>query len=183
MSRDFATKMAAEREREAALTAALEALGYVLKPHSGPDGCWLDVQSKDGGSSQRFDCTEEVERFIADEQAKTRATSGSAARTGLLHGNPKLNDRVHYTSYGSPGGEYPRTCRAATVTEVFPGSPESVSLFVTNPTGTFFDQAVDYDPGVYNGGERTAVPGESLPLIGCADLEFTGGTWHWAAGA
>lgn len=68
---------------------------------------------------------------------------------------PRINDRVHYVSYGTPGGEYPSTCRAATVTAVQPVKsdtwaqaeiehwgymPYEVDLFVMNPTGTFHNR-------------------------------------------
>lgn len=45
--------------------------------------------------------------------------------------------RVHYVSYGTPGGEYTSQCRAAIVTEVEEGG--SLKLCVLNPKGIFFD--------------------------------------------
>lgn len=65
---------------------------------------------------------------------------------------PSVGRVVHYTSYGTPGGEYLPECRAAMVTEV---TGETVSLFVMNPTGVFLNTRVRYDDMAH------------------------GGTWHW----
>jgi hypothetical protein len=89
---------------------------------------------------------------------------------------PSVGRIVHYVSYGTPGGEYPKTCRAAIVTglgELLPypqhgDGPEDLGdddaqladLCVLNPTGQFFNQGVPQD-------ERTARDGRE------------GGTWHW----
>lgn len=69
---------------------------------------------------------------------------------------PRLNDPVHYVSFGTPGGEYSSACRAAVITGVQPISegtrqqaeiecwdyiPHEVTLFVMNPTGSFFNPA------------------------------------------
>jgi len=76
---------------------------------------------------------------------------------------PSVGRRVHYVSYGTPGGEYTKQCRAATVSEV-PSDENSrsvVGLVVLNPTGLFF---------------------HSLAAGGCSydDSEDPrGGTWHW----
>jgi hypothetical protein len=59
---------------------------------------------------------------------------------------------VHYVSYGTPGGEYGKECRAAIVTGV--GEGMDCDLAVFNPTGMFFNRCY------YN---------EDKP----------GGTWHW----
>lgn len=80
---------------------------------------------------------------------------------------PSVGRIVHYTSYGTPGGEYGKECRAAVITEV--GEyPEGVSaedeaniavpvgLAVLNPTGMFF-----------NCGVMQSEAGRE------------GGTWHW----
>lgn len=75
---------------------------------------------------------------------------------------PAIGDTVHYVSYGTPGGEYPRACRAAIVTETGtdpgpPGdAPPVVSLAVLNPTGIFLNRHIPPDP----------------------QAEY-GGTWHW----
>lgn len=79
---------------------------------------------------------------------------------------PSVGRVVHYVSYGTPGGEYTRQCRAATVTEV--GDPNGadadlakVGLCVQNPTGLFFHPLATggcrYDDGE----------------------DPKGGTWHW----
>jgi hypothetical protein len=81
---------------------------------------------------------------------------------------------VHYVSYGTPGGEYGRECRAAVITEVgqVPGDSTAVGLCVLNPTGQFFNRGVACDLGKH--AERGAA-GRNL----CGDLEYAGGTWHW----
>ena len=76
---------------------------------------------------------------------------------------PSVGRVVHYVSYGTPGGEYGKECRAAVVTEVpallseGPDDGSTVGLCVLNPTGQFFNRAVPYD--------------------GAGEPE--GGTWHW----
>lgn len=72
---------------------------------------------------------------------------------------PSVGRVVHYTSYGTPCGEYGQECRAAMITEVL--SDVSVGLCVLNPTGMFFRQDVQYDAGV----DDAATP--------------AGGMWHW----
>lgn len=79
---------------------------------------------------------------------------------------PSVGRTVHYVSYGTPGGEYTKQCRAAVITEVtgraidpVTGDPVDawvVGLCVLNPTGLFFNQ-------------------------GCVQSEQShdGGTWHW----
>lgn len=67
---------------------------------------------------------------------------------------PSIGRIVHYTSYGTPNGEYGQVCRAAVITEVI--DDVTVSLAVLNPTGMFFNVKV--------------------PLDAFASL---GGTWHW----
>lgn len=89
---------------------------------------------------------------------------------------PTVSRIVHYVSYGTPGGEYYSTCRAALVAEVggwvqdsVEHDPETVhrrtvkehwdeemlGLVVTNPTGLFFNRS-PHD-----------------------ETEKRGGTWHW----
>ena len=53
---------------------------------------------------------------------------------------PSIGRIVHYVSYGTPGGEYTRECRAAIVTEVV--NPDLVGLAVMNPTGMFFNREI-----------------------------------------
>lgn len=86
---------------------------------------------------------------------------------------PSVGRVVHYVSYGTPGGEYPKACRAAIVTglgeplaypsqDVNPADPDSAQLAdlcVLNPTGMFFQVGLPQD-------ERSA-------------HEREGGTWHW----
>jgi hypothetical protein len=67
---------------------------------------------------------------------------------------PTVGRIVHYVSYGTPGGEYGRECRAALITEVESG--DLVGLSVHNPTGLFFNRSTPHDEG-----------------------EKRGGSWHW----
>jgi hypothetical protein len=76
---------------------------------------------------------------------------------------PSVGHIVHYTSYGTPGGEYTSECRAAIVTAVTPVSLGFdsapvlvVDLAVLNPTGLFFNREVPHD-----------------------EDGKAGGTWHW----
>ena len=90
---------------------------------------------------------------------------------------PSIGRVVHYTSYGTPGGEYASKCRAAIVTAVNDGTatlvdmdpangelsrekvstgPGTVSLCVLNPTGLFFNEVVWQD-----------------------ETNHAGGMWHW----
>ena len=77
---------------------------------------------------------------------------------------PSIGRVVHYVSYGTPGGEYGKECRAAVITEVskHPDADGTVGLAVLNPTGMFFDR------GVAHAEDKMA---------GAA--EHPGGTWHW----
>lgn len=68
---------------------------------------------------------------------------------------PTVGRVVHYRSYGTPGGEYDSACRAAIVTAV-DESDNVVALCVLNPTGMFFNDAVELDAS-----------------------GKLGGTWHW----
>lgn len=93
-----------------------------------------------------------------------------------MSSTPSIGRIVHYISYGTPGGEYPKTCRAAAIITgigellpyprhddkyepLDPNEPELVDLCVLNPTGMFFKQGVPQD--------------ERIPV------ERVGGTWHW----
>ena len=106
---------------------------------------------------------------------------------------PSVGRIVHYVSYGTPGGEYGRECRAAIVTEVLesePGSAEEhrageVGLCVLNPAGQFFNRNVAYDegaekPGKPNCGEAR-YHGNPFRYCECgwAEASHAGGTWHW----
>jgi hypothetical protein len=71
---------------------------------------------------------------------------------------PSVGHIAHYRSYGTPGGEFPQTCRAAIITIVY--AIDTVGLAVLNPTGLFFHEECEYhDPDT-----------EGYPA---------GGTWHW----
>src|SRR5258706_3498457 len=94
---------------------------------------------------------------------------------------PSVGRIVHYVSYGTPGGEYSRECRAAIITEVAlpyePGSAEEaraneVGLFVANPAGLFLNRGVSLDEG-----KPDTMGGTNL----CEGLDFAGGTWHLPA--
>lgn len=75
---------------------------------------------------------------------------------------PSVGRIVHYTSYGTPGGEYKSECRAAVVTEVpNPNDPSVIHLCVLNPEGMFFNKDVTRDEGDEQ------------------DRKRWGGTWHW----
>lgn len=70
---------------------------------------------------------------------------------------PTIGQIVHYVSYGTPGGAYSSTCRAAVVTEInSQGADEAwrVGLAVLNPEGMFFNRDVPHSNA------------------------YTGGTWH-----
>lgn len=82
---------------------------------------------------------------------------------------PSVGRIVHYVARGSADGQFPSTCRAAIIAEVYskqnpPREPEAVpgvetaewvALAVLNPTGMFFNDV-------------------------CHDeLTKQGGTWHW----
>lgn len=91
---------------------------------------------------------------------------------------PSVGRVVHYVSYGTPGGEYGRECRAAIVTELGPGYPGSgqVGLCVLNPAGMFFNHEVQYSEGIAH---NEATPGVAGHL--CGGHSYPGGTWHWPA--
>lgn len=76
----------------------------------------------------------------------------------MVRVTPSVGRVVHYTSYGTPGGEYTSECRAAIITDVSPVDDTCVSLCVVNPTGLFFN---------------TGVLEDDRP-------QPRGGTWHWA---
>lgn len=85
---------------------------------------------------------------------------------------PSVGRIVHYVSYGTPGGEYGRECRAAIVTEVPEGvaDPQTIGLCVLNPTGQFFNRTNPRDDGKPDGAGGTNL---------CEGLDYAGGTWHW----
>jgi hypothetical protein len=81
---------------------------------------------------------------------------------------PTVGRIVHYVSYGTPGGEYGKECRAAVGTgthgramDPTTGRPVDLDLWVAdlcvlNPTGMFFNQGVVQ-----------------------MEIAHDGGTWHW----
>ena len=69
---------------------------------------------------------------------------------------PKLGERVYYTSRGSADGEFTPEARIALVTEVAPFD-DHVSLQVVTPDGAMYQHDV---------------PGAQEPTPGC---------WHWPA--
>lgn len=91
---------------------------------------------------------------------------------------PSVCRMVHYVSYGTPGGEYSRACRAAVVTEVVPVARGSmtcgISLCVLNPEGLLFNRNVPYSEG------EPLKPGEDRASL-CGSRDYAGGTWHWPA--
>lgn len=68
---------------------------------------------------------------------------------------PSVGRVVHYTSYGTPKGEFAMECRAAIITAV--KEDGTVDICIMNPTGLFFAQNVKMNPLA----------------------EPHGGTWHW----
>lgn len=80
---------------------------------------------------------------------------------------PSVGRIVHYVSYGTPGGEYGRECRAAIITGV-PTDDGTVNLAVFNPTGMFFNAA-----------EHHEAPETADQAPGGGALNHPGGTWHW----
>jgi len=101
----------------------------------------------------------------------------------MVTAKPSVGRVVHYVSYGTPGGEYPKTCRAAVVTglgellpyptrgdgpdDLGPDAAQLVDLCVLNPTGLFFNTGVPQD-------ER---PTRAVDAGDAGVRE--GGTWHW----
>lgn len=77
---------------------------------------------------------------------------------------PSVGRIVHYSAYGTPGGEFPAgVCRAAIVTQAF-AVDDIVTLCVLNPTGMYFSASV----------VQSKKSGSD-----CSD--GTPGTWHWPA--
>jgi len=110
---------------------------------------------------------------------------------------PSVGRIVHYVSYGTPGGEYGKECRAAVVTEIgevfvpegqpAPTGPTGtpVGLAVLNPAGMFFNRDVMYNDGSGKPSDPDCPsrPHEDKPFryCGCGWTEpaLIGGTWHW----
>lgn len=83
---------------------------------------------------------------------------------------PAIGRIVHYVAYGTPGGEFPCTCRAVVITEVV--DEWTVGLAVLNPTGMFFNRGVIRHPDD---------PADIAKGARCTSGEraYLGGTWHW----
>lgn len=97
---------------------------------------------------------------------------------------PQVGEIVHYVSYGTPGGEYGKECRAAIVTQRG-DARDTVGLAVLNPTGMFFNPDVAYDEGDGQPGQPdcAAQTSHGAPFRYCAcgwtESALVGGTWHW----
>jgi hypothetical protein len=92
---------------------------------------------------------------------------------------PSVGRIVHYVSYGTPGGEYTKECRAAIVTKVNGPAIDpitlsdsdmcDVDLCILNPTGMVFNQhCVQHE-----------APETETQKPGGGALNHDGGTWHW----
>jgi len=192
MNLEVSSSEIAARARVNAVTEALDALGFVLHVQrstiSGDE--WFAADPKDGGATgPLFATIGDVEQFIADETANRAAAltpQPGKFREALLHGTPSVGRIVHYVSYGTPGGEYGKECRAAIITEVpallseQPNDGTTAGLCVLNPTGQFFNRAVPYDGGTcktlpHQDATRTAL---GDPVL-CGGQCYEGGTWHW----
>jgi hypothetical protein len=85
---------------------------------------------------------------------------------------PSVGRDVHYVSYGTPGGEYDKACRAAKITQTFPpelDGKDKVGLIVFNPTGLFLHPELKQDDGEHGDYDTTL----------CGGRDYPGGTWHW----
>jgi hypothetical protein len=97
---------------------------------------------------------------------------------------PTVGRIVHYTSFGTPGGEYGKECRAAIITEV-DDEPGHVGLAVLNPTGMYFNRRLRYDDGSGKPGSPDCADprshGDPFRYCACGWTEpsYVGGTWHW----
>lgn len=98
---------------------------------------------------------------------------------------PSIGRVVHYTSYGSPGGEYKSECRAAVITGISGQDKNTVHLAVLNPTGMFFNQGSEYHDGSETLGSTECLEptlhGNPFRYCVCGWMEAAnrGGTWHW----
>ena len=94
-----------------------------------------------------------------------------------------IGESVHYVSYGTPGGEFGKECRAAIVTQVV--DDLTIGVCVLNPTGQFFNPSISYhdgggEPGDPNCPEAAHHADGPLRYCACGWTEpaFQGGTWH-----
>lgn len=108
--------------------------------------------------------------------------------TQMIWGKPWVGATVHYVSYGTPGGEYSKTCRAATITEV------GAWVTVHTLNGVWGnDPATDAETGT--DGLRTLLQsydksachlhvanptGQFFNMCKWDQNEKSSGTWHWS---
>lgn len=86
---------------------------------------------------------------------------------------PEVGSDVHYVAYGTPGGEYPRACRAARIIDVpFAIEDAKVSLSGMDPSGT------SRNTSHFHGGEHVGSEQRSTSQL-CGSRDYPGGTWHW----
>ena len=97
---------------------------------------------------------------------------------------PSVGRLVHYVSYGTPGGEYGKECRAAIITET--NTSDTVGLAVLNPTGVFFNRTVTYHDGAETPGSPDCPVSTThndgpfrYCVCGWIEASHKGGTWHW----
>lgn len=187
-----ASAIAALETREASARAALSVVGLHL---TWAYGFWV-ITDKPGDNSEtaiHYQSLDDVEAYVAALDHAMFRTPAGKEPAGVR--KPKVGDIVHYVSHGTPhrpdGSQaFTSECRAAIVTEVSPEHSSShgvltpkAGLCVLNPDGQFFKSGLSHDPGTFRGPPRETTPGEPLPLITCANLEFTPGAWHWAGHA
>lgn len=121
--------------------------------------CALDAQRSGGASPVQHQYTiTRGRQYELDEDTTDHDPAPVTA--------PTVGRIVHYTSYGTPNGEYTSVCRAAIITEVHPRHPgelgmPDVALTVLNPTGIFFNPHCNHSDEDDEDGEHH------------------GGTWHW----
>lgn len=120
------------------------------------------------------DTAEAAEKFIEAWEKQAKRPVVWQQDMQIEPRSPRVGDRVHYVSHGTPGGEYLKECRAADVTEVPPGvtNPQTIGLCVLNPGGLFFNRSNTRDDG-----QMLAAGPTSL----CGALDYRGGSWHWPA--
>jgi hypothetical protein len=118
------------------------------------------------------------------------------ARAGVVSipgvSEPEPCDLVHYASYGTPGGEYPPTCRAAIITDAgawvtvnnptttSPGQPRRAPVDGDTRTLTQQWQAQACTLTVFNPGGLFLNPDRPCPYQPPdRDGAGPGGTWHY----
>lgn len=100
---------------------------------------------------------------------------------------PPIGTIVHYTTCGTPGGEYGRECRPAMITELprpIDEQAHAVGLAIFYPTGLGFTRAVAYHDGGGDAGDPDCPErgGHGVfrycPSCSWTDGGYHGGTWH-----